>query len=106
MKTKVEKLTKKFCSECVEIIRKGGIVSFPTETVYGLGADATNVEAVRSIFEVKGRPQDNPLIVHLADRSQIEKYAEISNDIERLIIKKCMPGPISLILQKKEISAL
>ena len=102
MKTKVEKLTKKFCSECVEIIRKGGIVSFPTETVYGLGADATNAEAVRSIFEVKGRPQDNPLIVHLADRSQIEKYAEISNDIERLIIKKCMPGPISLILQKKE----
>ena len=50
MKTKVEKLTKKFCDECVEIIRKGGIVSFPTETVYGLGADATNAEAVRKIF--------------------------------------------------------
>ncbi|MGN0798644.1 MAG: L-threonylcarbamoyladenylate synthase [Christensenellales bacterium] len=102
METKVKKLTRKFCNECVEVIRSGGLVSFPTETVYGLGADATNNDAVRKIFEVKGRPQDNPLIVHLADRNQIESYAEISNDIERLIIKKCMPGPISLILRKRD----
>lgn len=102
METKVERLTRKFCGECVEIVRNGGLVSFPTETVYGLGADATNAAAVKKIFEVKGRPQDNPLIVHLADRKQIEKYAVVSNDIERLIIKKCMPGPISLILHKRE----
>ena len=102
METKVERLTKKFCGECVEIVRNGGLVSFPTETVYGLGADATNAAAVKKIFEVKGRPQDNPLIVHLADRKQIENYAVVSNDIERLIIKKCMPGPISLILHKRE----
>ncbi len=102
METKVEKLTRKFCNECVKIVRGGGLVSFPTETVYGLGADATNADAVRKIFEVKGRPQDNPLIVHLADRNQIESYAEVSNDIERLIIKKCMPGPISLILRKRD----
>lgn len=102
METKVEKLTKRFCEECVGIIKKGGLVSFPTETVYGLGADATNATAVKKIFEVKGRPQDNPLIVHLADRNQIENYAVVSNDIERKIIKKCMPGPISLILHKRE----
>lgn len=102
METKVERLTRKFCGECVEIVRNGGLVSFPTETVYGLGADATNAAAVKKIFEVKGRPQDNPLIVHLADRKQIENYAVVSNDIERLIIKKCMPGPISLILHKRE----
>lgn len=103
MDTKVEKLTKKFCAESVEIIKKGGLVSFPTETVYGLGADATNATAVKKIFEVKGRPQDNPLIVHLADRDQIENFADIANDIERKIIKKCMPGPISLILHKKDV---
>ena len=102
METKVERLTRKFCGDCVEIVRNGGLVSFPTETVYGLGADATNAAAVKKIFEVKGRPQDNPLIVHLADRKQIENYAVVSNDIERLIIKKCMPGPISLILHKRE----
>lgn len=102
METKVERLTRKFCGECVEIVTNGGLVSFPTETVYGLGADATNAAAVKKIFEVKGRPQDNPLIVHLADRKQIENYAVVSNDIERLIIKKCMPGPISLILHKRE----
>lgn len=102
METKVEKLTRKFCGECVEIVRNGGLVSFPTETVYGLGADATNSAAVKKIFEVKGRPQDNPLIVHLADRKQIENFAVVSNDIERIIIKKCMPGPISLILHKRE----
>jgi L-threonylcarbamoyladenylate synthase len=102
METKVEKLTKKFCDECVKIIKQGGLVSFPTETVYGLGADATNAVAVKKIFEVKGRPQDNPLIVHLADKKKIEDYAVVSNDIEKMIIKKCMPGPISLILHKKE----
>ncbi len=102
METKVEKLTRKFCGECVEIVKNGGLVSFPTETVYGLGADATNAAAVKKIFEVKGRPQDNPLIVHLADRKQIENFAVVSNDIERMIIKKCMPGPISLILHKRE----
>lgn len=102
METKVEKLTKKFCAECAEIVKQGGLVSFPTETVYGLGADATNAIAVKKIFEVKGRPQDNPLIVHLADKNKIEDYAVVSNDIERMIIKKCMPGPISLILHKRD----
>ena len=103
METKVSKLTKDFCKECVDLIKSGNLVAFPTETVYGLGADATNASAVKKIFEVKGRPQDNPLIVHLANPKQIENYAEITSDIERFIIKKCMPGPISLILHKKDV---
>ena len=102
METKVEKLSRKFKKECVEIIKKGGIVAFPTETVYGLGANAMDGKAVKQIFEVKGRPQDNPLIVHIANKKDVEKYAVVKNDIERKIIKKCMPGPISLILEKRD----
>jgi len=59
-----------------KILKSGGLVAFPTETVYGLGADATNVEAVKKIFEAKGRPQDNPLIVHVADFENIKDYVE------------------------------
>lgn len=82
------------------ILKKGGLVAFPTETVYGLGADATNSKAVKSIFEAKGRPQDNPLIVHLSDTSKIRKYVKSINAIEQRIIDAFMPGPISIVLQK------
>ena len=66
-------------SECLE---SGGLVIFPTETVYGLGAIATNKKSVDSIFIAKGRANDNPLIVHLDSKEEIEKYAIIENDIE------------------------
>lgn len=102
MKTKVEKLNRKFKKECVNLIKQGKIVAFPTETVYGLGANAQDGEAVKQIFLVKGRPQDNPLIVHISRKKDVEKYAIVHNDIERKIIKKCMPGPISLILEKRD----
>lgn len=80
----------------------GGLVIFPTETVYGLGALATNPKAVDEIFIAKGRANDNPLIVHLANIEEIEKYATISNDIERKLIDAFMPGPFTIILKKKD----
>ena len=87
-------------SECLE---SGGLVVFPTETVYGLGAIATNKKSVDSIFIAKGRANDNPLIVHLDSKEEIEKYAIIENDIERKLISAFMPGPFTIILKKKDI---
>ena len=81
----------------------GNLVIFPTETVYGLGANALNYDAVNKIFLAKGRPSNNPLIVHLKDKSEINKYANITNEIEKILIDKFMPGPFTLILEKKDI---
>ncbi|MEN3042622.1 MAG: L-threonylcarbamoyladenylate synthase [Fervidobacterium sp.] len=83
----------------------GGLVAFPTETVYGLGAIATNPVAVKKIFEVKGRPSDNPLIVHLSDVDEIVNFAHIDNKYLE-IVKKITPGPITFILRKKPIIPL
>lgn len=85
-----------------EIIRNGGIVAFPTETVYGLGADALNEDAVKKIFEAKGRPQDNPLIIHVASKD-IRRYAEEVPSIAQTLMDKFWPGPLTLILKKKNI---
>ena len=84
-------------------LKSGGLVVFPTETVYGLGADATNSNAVDEIFIAKGRANDNPLIVHLDSKNSIKKYAYVSNDIEQKLIDTFMPGPFTLILKKREI---
>lgn len=83
-------------------LKSGGIVIFPTETVYGIGANATNHDAVNKIFQAKGRANDNPLIVHLDDKKNILKYAYIDNDIEQKLIDTFMPGPFTLILRKKD----
>ena len=82
------------------ILKRGGLVAFPTETVYGLGASAKSGRALKRIFAAKGRPQDNPLIVHLSDTSKIKKYVKNINPIEQRIIDAFMPGPISIVLQK------
>lgn len=84
-------------------LKNGGLIIFPTETVYGLGALATDETAVNNIFIAKGRANDNPLIVHLSNKTEIEKYAVISNDIEKQLIDSFMPGPFTLILKKKDI---
>ena len=78
------------------------LVVFPTETIYWLGADARNDKAVLSIFELKWRPQDNPLITHLWYKEQISEYATVENEIQQTIIDKLMPGPLTLLLKKKE----
>lgn len=88
-------------SEAALLLQQGRLVAFPTETVYGLGADATNREAVKRIFAVKKRPFTHPLIVHLADRSQVSDYArEIPLEFEQLA-NQFWPGPLTIILKKQ-----
>ena len=84
------------------LILEGKLVAFPTETVYGLGADALNENAVRRIFEAKGRPADNPLIVHIADFKDLEKLAREIPEEARLLAEKFWPGPLTLVLPKRE----
>ena len=83
-----------------EIIKNGGLVAFPTETVYGLGANALDAQAVKRIFEAKGRPQDNPLIIHLADSDDADRYAYANGLYNKL--KRFMPGPLTVILKKRD----
>ncbi|MDO5737682.1 MAG: L-threonylcarbamoyladenylate synthase [Eubacteriales bacterium] len=85
-----------------EAVRSGGLVAFPTETVYGLGALFDSQLAVQNIFETKGRPQDNPLIVHLADIEQLAQVAEGDLALARTLFKKFSPGPLTLVLKKRE----
>ncbi|WP_033541509.1 L-threonylcarbamoyladenylate synthase [Planococcus sp. CAU13] len=88
-------------AQAVDIIRDGGIVAFPTETVYGLGADATNAEAVGKIFEAKGRPSDNPLIVHVDSKESAVGYAEEVSDKALKLMDAFWPGALTLILKSK-----
>lgn len=85
-----------------QFIQKGELVAIPTETVYGLGANALNADAVASIFQAKGRPADNPLIVHIADVKDIEKYA-YPNEWAYLLAERFWPGPLTMILPKKDV---
>ena len=82
-----------------DLLRSGQLVAFPTETVYGLGADATNVNAVLSIFEAKGRPADNPLIVHIYDRSQLDSIC-IVPDRAVPLMDAFWPGPLTILFEK------
>ncbi|WP_163192865.1 L-threonylcarbamoyladenylate synthase [Clostridium thermarum] len=84
------------------IIRKGGLVAFPTETVYGLGANALDEAAVKKIFEAKGRPQDNPLIVHIA-HFDLSAYAKEVPPIAEKLAKTFWPGPLTILLKKADI---
>ncbi|MFO8192786.1 MAG: L-threonylcarbamoyladenylate synthase [Bacillota bacterium] len=84
------------------IIKRGGLVAFPTETVYGLGADATNEEAVCKIFKAKGRPSDNPMIVHVASSEQLLMVATSITDQVAGLTEKFWPGPLSLILPRAQ----
>lgn len=88
-------------SEAAGIIKDGGLVAFPTETVYGLGANALDAEAVQSIFTAKGRPPDNPLIVHIAEKSQVSEIAEVPVAAIPLM-DTFWPGPLTLVMRKKE----
>lgn len=86
-----------------QIIRDGGLVAFPTETVYGLGGDALNPESSRKIYEAKGRPSDNPLIIHIADMDALSKIAtEIPSEVWKLA-QAFWPGPLTMILHKTDV---
>lgn len=84
-------------------IKEGGLVVFPTETVYGIGANALNEESVLNIFKAKGRPSDNPLIVHICDTQMLEKLVKSVNTIEQKLIDSFWPGPLTIIFPKKDI---
>ena len=84
----------------VKILKAGGLVAFPTETVYGLGADASNRNAVRRIFAAKGRPADHPLIVHLASEAMLPRWARDIPPSARSLAEHFWPGPLTLILKR------
>lgn len=86
--------------EACRILRQGGLVAFPTETVYGLGADAGNDEALRAVFKVKGRPENHPLIVHLGSAGQLSEWASDVPDAARQAARRFWPGPLTLVLRK------
>lgn len=97
-----ENIKKEELDKISENIRKGGLVVFPTETVYGIGADATNNEAVKKIFEAKGRPQDNPLIVHISNLEMLKDIVYDANETEKLLMDSFWPGPLTIILKSKK----
>jgi L-threonylcarbamoyladenylate synthase len=102
METKIFESTKENIEAAALIIRQGGLVAFPTETVYGLGADALNEEAVGRIYEAKGRPSDNPMIVHISRASEIGQLTPfITQDMIKLI-DHFWPGPLTLVVKKKD----
>ena len=106
METKIYKInsvaeSQREIAECAEILKNQGLVVFPTETVYGLGADATDATAAGKIYKAKGRPSDNPLIIHIANPKDAETYAYTSAAYYKLA-QHFMPGPITVILPARE----
>lgn len=98
-----KRLTEKNMDEAAAILRDGGLVGIPTETVYGLGSNGLNEEAVAHIFEAKGRPQDNPLILHIPDASWLERYCKDIPLTAYKLADAYWPGPMTMILRRKDI---
>ena len=99
--TKLLNFTDEHLKLAGELIRSGKLVAFPTETVYGLGANAFDEDAVKSTFTAKGRPSDNPLIVHIYDKSQVWEIARFVSDDAQKIIEQIMPASITIVLPKE-----
>jgi L-threonylcarbamoyladenylate synthase len=91
-------------STAAQMLKEGSLVAFPTETVYGLGADATNAAAVARIYEVKGRPSDHPLIVHIADLRYLEQWIADIPEYAISLAREFWPGPMTLILRRSELA--
>lgn len=89
--------------EAAEILRNGGLVAFPTETVYGLGANALNEEAAKKIYAAKGRPSDNPLIAHISCMEELPAIVKKIPEAGRKLAEKYWPGPLTMIFPKKDI---
>ena len=109
MKTIIKKITDEFNivnNEIIQtaagIIRRGGLVAFPTETVYGLGGDAFDATAASRIYEAKGRPSDNPLIVHISDIKDLERVCDDVPDVAYMLAERFWPGPLTIILKKND----
>ena len=102
IKISPEKIDNEKIKVCAEILCSGGLVAFPTETVYGLGAIATDADAAKKIYAAKGRPSDNPLIIHIAEPKDAERYA-YTCPLYYKLADAFMPGPLTVILPKKSI---
>ena len=89
-------------AHAAQVLLQGGVIAFPTETVYGLGADAANEAAVARIFKIKKRPQNHPLIVHIPDASHLERWAVDIPDTARRLAARYWPGPLTLVLRRAE----
>ncbi len=98
-----KRLTERDVGTAVQLVKDGALVAIPTETVYGLGADGLNKEAVAAIFEAKGRPQDNPLILHIPSDDWLEYYCTEIPPTAYILTKRFWPGPLTLILRRKPI---
>ena len=99
METKI--LKENQVAEAAKIVRDGGLVAFPTETVYGLGANALDADAVAKVYEAKGRPSDNPMIVHIARASDIGQLTPMLNSTIVALIDNFWPGPLTLVVKRK-----
>ena len=109
MKTKVirmnpQELDMEGIREAGEILRQGGLVAFPTETVYGLGGNGLDPQASAKIYRAKGRPSDNPLIIHIADMEDLEKIVKEVPESAKKLASVYWPGPLTMIFQKKHCS--
>ena len=98
-----EPINKEYIKEASEILKKGGLVAFPTETVYGLGGDATDKEASRKIYQAKGRPSDNPLIVHISRFSQLEDISKQLPENAKKLADAFWPGPLTMVVNKNDV---
>ena len=104
METKI--FSKENIDEAAEILRRGGLVAFPTETVYGLGGDGLDPEAARKIYAAKGRPSDNPLILHVAKIEEVLPLVDSIPEKARLLMESFWPGPLTLIMKKSPLVPL
>ena len=103
MNTKILKADEESILTAAEILKNGGLVAFPTETVYGLGGNALSPDASRAIYAAKGRPSDNPLIVHIADTASVQELAAEIPEKAFALMEAFWPGPLTIILPKKDI---
>lgn len=100
---KINSIKDEALTKAADFIKNGGLVAFPTETVYGLGGDGLNSEAASKIYKAKGRPSDNPLILHINDQKMLHKIVNDVNSMAKKIMTAFCPGPITLILPKSDI---
>ena len=103
MDVSTEPMNMDYIKEASEILRNGGLVAFPTETVYGLGGDATDKEASKKIYAAKGRPSDNPLIVHIAKFSQLEDISKDLPENAKKLADAFWPGPLTMVVNKNKV---
>lgn len=97
-----EKLDIRSLERAGQILQKGGLVAFPTETVYGLGGNALDPEASRKIYGAKGRPSDNPLIIHIAEMEALKRIVKSVPEKAQILAEQCWPGPLTMIFEKAE----